>query len=242
MSSRFIRCLVGSNILLLGTTAVLLLSGFRTGTHPRFDQLDVERLNVIGKDGRPVLVLARSGLLPGPRADGKDYDAAIIDGRDLMSGMLFFNDAGDEVGSILWAGIDKRPGHSQVVHLSMDQWKQNQTVALQNVDNGTSRRAGLQINDQPVDVPIARMLDRLEAMRGASGERLDSMRAAHMALMRAGEGGRPRAFLGSRDREAIVELRDTGGRVRARLRVGTDDQPRLEFLDAAGKVTAAYPP
>ena len=28
------------------------------------------------------------------------------------------------------------------------------------------------------------------------------------------------------EREAIVELRDTGGRVRARLRVGTDDQPR----------------
>jgi|CXWL01.1.fsa_nt_gi hypothetical protein len=241
MSPRAIRLLVGSNIVLLGTTAVLVLSGFRNASHPRFDQIDVERLNVIGKDGKPVLVLARSGLVPGPRANGKDYDAAIIDGRELMSGMLFFNDVGDEVGSILWAGIDKQPGHSQVVHLSMDQWKQNQTVALQNVDNGTSRRAGLQINDQPVDVPVARMLDRLAAMRGATGARLDSMQAAHRALMRAGEGGRPRAFLGSRDREAMVELRDTAGRVRARLLVGIDDLPRLEFLDATGKVTAVYP-
>lgn len=241
MSTRFVRCLVGSNILLLGSIAVLLLGGFRGPAHPRFDQIDIERLNIVGKDGRPVLVLARSGLIPGPRADGKDYDAAIIDGRALMSGMLFFNDAGDEVGSILWAGIDKHPGHSQVVHLSMDQWKQNQTIALQNVDNGTSRRAGLQVNDQPVDVPVSRMLDRLAAMQGVTGARLDSMQAAHMALMRAGEGGRPRAFLGSRDREAMVELRDTAGRVRARLRVGTDDQPRLEFLDATGRVTAAYP-
>lgn len=240
MQPRAIRFLVASNVTLLGALAVLMLTGFRDG-RIRFTEIDVERINVLGKDGKPVLVIARAGMLPGPRADGKEYDAGIVDGRDLMSGMIFFNDGGDEVGGLTWAGMQKNPGHSQVVHLSMDQWKQNQTIALQNVDNGGKHRAGLQINDQPTDVPMSRIADRMAAMQGATGARLDSLQKVHMALMRGGEGATPRAFLGSRDREALVELRDTAGRIRARLRVGTDDQPRLEFLDAAGKVTAVYP-
>ncbi len=59
--------------------------------------------------------------------------------------------------------------------------------------------------------------------------------------MHGEEGGTPRAFLGSRDRDALLELRDTAGRVRAVLRVGADDVARLEFLDAAGAVIATYP-
>lgn len=241
MSVAVPKLLVAANLALLAALGAVSLSGFSTGSHPRFDEIDVERINVVGRDGRPVMVIARSGRLPGPRADGKDYDAGIIDGRELMSGMLFFNDVGDEVGGLIYAGIDRpEGGHSQVVHLSMDQWKQNQVVALQYNDNGRSRRAGLQVTDRPDAVPMARVLDRLEAIRDAEGSRRDSLVAAQRAAQ-AEEGGTPRAFLGSRDRDALLELRDTAGRVRAVLRVGADDVARLEFLDAAGAVVATYP-
>lgn len=241
MSATVPKLLVATNLALLAALGVVGLSAFSAHAHPRFDEIDVERINVVGRDGKPVMVIARSGMLPGPRADGKDYDAAIIDGRELMSGILFFNDAGDEVGGLIYAGINRPDGgHSQVVHLSMDQWKQNQVVALQYNDNGRNRRAGLQVTDRPDDVPMARILDRLEAIGSASGARRDSLVAVQRAAQ-AEEGGTPRAFLGSRDRDALLELRDTAGRVRAVLRVGADDVARLEFLDVNGTVVAHYP-
>jgi hypothetical protein len=50
-----------------------------------------------------------------------------------------------------------------------------------------------------------------------------------------------RIFLGSRDRDAHLLIRDTAGRPRIRLSVDREDVARLEFLDAAGNVTAAFP-
>ena len=38
-------------------------------------------------------------------------------------------------------------------HLSFDQWKQNQVVALQYSDDGRSRYAGLNVWDRPTDAP-----------------------------------------------------------------------------------------
>jgi hypothetical protein len=51
-----------------------------------------------------------------------------------------------------------------------------------------------------------------------------------------------RVFVGSQDKAAMVQLRDTHGRVRVRLAVDAQDTARLEFLDEAGKAVAQYPP
>jgi hypothetical protein len=45
-------------------------------------------------------------------------------------------------------------------HLSFDQWKQNQVVALQYIDNGKTQRAGLRIYDRPKNVPLDEIFDR----------------------------------------------------------------------------------
>ena len=39
--------------------------------------------------------------------NGKTYPREVIDGREYFSGMLFFNELGDEVGSIIYARINK---------------------------------------------------------------------------------------------------------------------------------------
>lgn len=235
------RVLVGLNATLLVAMAALLVSGFSGRSHARFAELDAERINIVADDGTPMVVIASRGHLPGPRADGKDYPPAIVEGRELLSGLLFFSEAGDEVGSLLFNAIERPDGHSAVGHLSLDQWKQNQVVALQYIDNGRTRRAGLQVIDRPTDLPMRQELDRLEAMLGATGAVRDSLRAAHQAAQRGGAGGIQRVFLGSQDRNAVVHLRDTKGRVRLRLQVDSLDVARLEVLDADGRVTATFP-
>jgi hypothetical protein len=55
-------------------------------------------------------------------------------------------------------------------------------------------------------------------------------------------GGATRLFVGkTRERAAVVELRDGAGHVCLRLSVTHDGTPRLEFLDADGVVTASLP-
>jgi hypothetical protein len=79
-----------------------------------------------------------------------------------------------------------------------------------------------------------------EAMQAATGARRDTLRARLDAARERAAGVR-RLFIGSQDRTAQVVLRDTRGRVRARLLVDGTDSARLEFLDESGRVTASFP-
>ena len=239
---RRLRVLAAVNVATLVALAVVTLSGFAARRDARFSELSAERVNVLGPDGRPVLVLAGPGRLPGPQMNGKSYPAALADGRDRLSGMIFFNEQGDEVGGLIFNGIPRDSGRwSAVGHLSLDQWKQNQVVALQYLDNGRSRRAGVRVWDRPTDASVDRQLDRLAAMQGATPAVVDSLRRASSEAAARGEIGVERLFVGSQDRTAQLLLRDTRGRVRVRLAIDSLDVARLEFLDEQGRAVATYP-
>lgn len=236
-----VRLLTVSSILSWVLIALFVLTGFSQQTRTRFTEIDAERLNIIGTNGKPVLVLANRRLIPGPSMNGKDYPRSLADGRDLLSGMIFFNEQGDEVGGLIYNGIKKDKGYSALGHLSFDQWKQNQVVALQYLDNGTSRRAGLRVWDRPTDVSFDTQLDRSLRLMQSEGKERDAIRTEMEAARARGEMGNERLFVGSQDQTAQIQLRDKQARVRVKLYVDAKDVARLEFLDETGKVMASYP-
>ncbi len=63
----------------------------------------MERINVLGVNGKLVLVISNKRLMPGPTLNGKSYAKDVVDGRVIMHGLLFFNELGDEVGSLIYA-------------------------------------------------------------------------------------------------------------------------------------------
>jgi hypothetical protein len=238
---RRMNVLVLSNVASWGLVAVFALTGFSFQTRTRFREIDAERLNILGTNGKPVLVLANRRLIPGPSMNGKDYPRSFADGRDLLSGMIFLNEQGDEVGGLIYNGITKESGYSALGHLSFDQWKQNQVVALQYLDSGTSRRAGLRVWDRPTDISLDKQFDRSLRMSQATGKERETIREEIDASRAKGEFGNERLFVGSQDQTAQIQLRDKQGRVRLRLYVDPNDVARLEFLDEAGKLVAGYP-
>jgi hypothetical protein len=238
---RKIHLLTLSNLASWGLVALFALTGFSYQKRTQFTEIDAERLNIIGTNGKPVLVLANRRLIPGPSMNGKDYPRSLADGRDLLSGMIFFNEQGDEVGGLIYNGIKKDSGYSALGHLSFDQWKQNQVVALQYLDNGTTRRAGLRVWDRPTDVSFDKQLDRSLRMSESSGTEREAIRKEIEAARTRGELGNERLFVGSQDQTAQIQLRDKQGRVRLRLYVDGKDVARLEFLDETGKVMSSYP-
>jgi hypothetical protein len=244
-----VRALLWSNIASWAALLILLFAAFRSGDPNsqskdllRVTEIDAERINIIGTNGRPVMAISNRAHIPGPTFEGKEYPQSFGDGRDQYSGIIFFNEEGDEVGGLIYNGFPQEDGYSAVGHFSFDQWKQNQVVALQYVDNGTSRRAGVRVWDRPTDYPFGDFLDLgLARMETESYAVRDSLRAEHQKLREAGALGVERLFLGSRDEEAQLEMRDAAGRVRLRLIVDAENDARLEFLDPEGRVTSTYP-
>lgn len=246
LRERAISILLLTNVIGLGALSAVLLTAFGPSRTTKFTEINVERINILGPSGKPVIVLSNRERMPGPSMDGKTYARSVSEGRELLSGMLFFNDRGDEVGGLLFNGFQKGAGatdYGALGHLSFDQWRQNQVIALQYNDHGTRRRAGLIVWDRPIDIPMAEELDRATKMQTATTEAERAVLRRQIAEARAkGAFGEQRVFVGSEDQTALVQLSDVKGRVRARMYVGVDNQPHLDFLREDGSVEATYPP
>ncbi len=239
MQRTVLFALVTSQLVTWIALGYLLLDRAAARDHLDTTRISAERIDIVGVNGAPVLALANQRHIPGPTFGGKEYPAAFGDGRNLLSGMIFFNEEGDEVGGLVFNGIPKEDGYWAGGHLSFDQWRQNQVVAIQYLDNGQTRRAGLRVWDRPSDLFFGDFLDlglrRMESEDEAERERL----RAEMATMRE-KIGVERLFVGSRDQVAQVEMRDEAGQPRLRLLVD-EAGPRLEFLDAAGAPVLTLP-
>lgn len=235
---RFLKAYAVVSTLAIG---VLLLGAFRPPATLRLDTLEVERIDVVNESGMPALVLAGQGRLPGPTFGGTEYPQELSGGRTVGSGMIFFNERGDEVGGLTYRGDFTEDGYRAYGGITFDQFRQDQVVSLRYGDDGRSRSAGVEVWDRSTEVAIEDLLPLLMERREATGARRDSIEARIRAA--AGDEGLSahRVFLGSRDRAALLLLRDREGRPRIRLQVDTLDVPRLEFLDAAGEVVHAIP-
>lgn len=244
-SPRFQQILIVSNLFLMGLVTLLGLTAFKWNSRVQdFNEINVERINVLGESGKPVLVISNKRLMPGPTINNKSYPREVIDGREYMSGLLFFNELGDEVGSIIYAGIKKDSvGYSAVGHLSFDQWHQNQVLALDYNDKSGNRYAGMRIWDRPTTSNYDTMLDLMTEMKTHQADpvKLDSIQKLWKTANQRGENGVERLFVGSKNEVAQILLKDKKGNVRARLYVNEEGEAKLEFLNRGGEKIASFP-
>ena len=226
----------------LSTVAILVLFFLvlRPEDRIQLETLDVARINILNESGNPALVIAAHGKLPGPWFEGTEYPQELSGGRTRASGMIFFNERGDEVGGLTYSGQRTEDGYRASGGVTFDQFQQDQVVSLQYQDNGINRAAGVHVWDRSTEISMAEILELVDARRTAEGPALDSIQAEIQALAQRGLGAH-RVFLGSEDRTALLLLRDREGRTRIRLLVDSLDVPRMEFLDQEGEVTWTTP-
>jgi hypothetical protein len=237
--SRKLRVLEAYAVVSSLALIVLLASAFAPDVR-HVEVLDVDRLNVLNADGSPALVLAGRGRLPGPTFERKEYPQQLSGGRVQASGMIFFNERGDEVGGLTYSGQLSGERWRASGGLMFDQFRQDQVVGIMYQDDGQTRSAGLNVWDRSAEVSIGRLLELVDAQARATGAARDSLQAQVDQLRRQSASAQ-RIFLGSRDRTASLLIRDTAGRPRIRLYVDAQDVARLEFLDESGNVLSAIP-
>jgi hypothetical protein len=211
--------------------AVTLLGGLVTKRQkPKFDQIDVQRINVWEPDGTLRMVISNKARFPGLIIRGNEYPHP-----RPQAGMLFFNDEGTENGGLIFGGHKDKDG--KVIDsggsLTFDQYEQDQIVQIEGSHDSNGHFAGLIVFDRP-DRPIEKDLQespRIESMSPAEREKLMAQRAksnyygaARIKVARTDDGA------------AGISLRDAQGRPRIVMQVSKEGLSSLKFLDADGKV------
>jgi uncharacterized protein with GYD domain len=218
--------------LLLGALA---LTGFgQANQKNRFTEIDVERINIVEKDGRLKMVIS----------NGERQHPGVIDGRTLSRtrppGMLFFNDKGDECGGLSFNGDQKDGDANAGALLAFDRFRQDQTVAIQYIEDKGQYSAGLRVWDRP-DSSLGEVVDKLQAIQKMP-DGPEKTQAAQKLRETSGAGVAQRVFVGkNREKAAVVALSDAQGRPRVQLMVDAQGNARLEFLDEKGAIISALP-
>lgn len=214
---------------------VLVVSGFQN-RKPKFEEIDVERVNIIEPDGKIRMTISNSQRVPDPVIGGKTLVGARHGAKS--AGIIFFNDEGDECGGLGYAGKDGQAGGQ----LMFDQYHQDQTVGISYSQSGERRSAGLHVWDRP-DTPANVLVERMQAIERMTdaAEKKAALDAIKAEAAR-GELGAQRVFVGKgRDGSAGMTIADRTGKTRVALTIDDKNAAHLQFLDESGKVVYSVP-
>jgi len=229
---RFLKIYAGVCTLALVAVAAAAFGQARA-PRQKFDEIDVQRINVVENDGRVRLVIANSARQAATVVDG----TVILPNRKRDAGLIFFNDEGDEDGGMTWSGRTENGVPRASGGLSFDQYKQDETVTLRYAQSGANREAGLTIADRP-DVSIA-------AAAKMNVAKTDEERAEiRRQLVASGAIGSHKRLFAGKDAAgtARLVLSDGTGAPRLVLTVDKSGAAKIEFLDKDGKATNTIAP
>lgn len=207
--------------------------------------LAVERLEIVEADGTPALVMANSQRPAAATIDGQVIMEGQDDERRGVPSIIFFDGKGDEVGGMLFGVRGTPDRYGAIRFLSLDAYKQDQTVVLSHVQDPGGSTSGLTISDRPSH-SLLDALAQLGLEPGASRERLsaaiDAIPEEDRAARRRELFGVTRAFFGTaRGKESKLELKDGEGRVRIVIQVPDSGAPSIEILNEEGRVVSRLP-
>ena len=227
-SPRFLVVYSGLLTIVLISVVVFGVAALRNKT---FGTITARRINIVEPDGTVRLTISNRADFPGAWNRGKEYPRP---DRREAAGMLFMSDEGTEQGGFIWGAGQLPDGSIQNhVHLSFDQYEENQIFAVDAGQEGKDKFSRITMIDQG-NYPIDEKRKANEAIEklppGGQDAEWDKFFATHRSDIKRIELGR------SPDGSAGLQLRDSNGQVRILVSVRPDGEPILQFMSADGKV------
>jgi len=220
-------------------------SAFKQFGNTKFSEIDVERINIIEKNGTVKMIITNVDRFP----NGKEMinNKPTNEDRKKRSGLLFFNEDGIECGGLIYDGKRSANGHSSGLSLTYDQYDGDQVMQLLTQDQGQGNKrfvsSGLMFNDRPSkesQQQTARIMKELDELGKKDPKAAEEKYKAYEAQGLV--GGAPRIMLGkSRSENNGLFLFDNKGMPRAMFYVDKDNQAKLDFYDDKGQTIASFP-
>ncbi|MDQ1097860.1 MULTISPECIES: hypothetical protein [Chryseobacterium] len=208
---------------------VFIFLAFRGSSEPHFKEIDVERINIVEKDGTLKMVISNK-----ERQHPGMVNHTMMKPREREAGMIFFNSKGDECGGLVYDGDEKGSGMAY----SIDQRNTDQIMQLQyseTVGKEKRRIYGLKLWDRPDDFTLEKLIKVDDSLKKLNDPVL--YKKAFAKLNEEGKLGSERFFAGkTADGDVGLFLRDNKGKVRLRIYVDKNDKTHLESLDENGNV------
>jgi hypothetical protein len=218
---------------------------FKKNGNQKFSEIDVERINIVEKDGTVKMVITNVNRFPAgnDKINGKPTN----EGRKKRSGMLFFNEDGIECGGFIYDGKKAKDGHSSGLSLTFDQYDGDQVMQLLTEDymEGNKRfvTGGVTFNDRPSKESQSRtgqIMKELNELGKKDPKAADEKYKVYEAQGLV--GGAPRVMLGkSRSENNGLFLFDNKGMPRAMFYVDKDNNAKLDFFDEKGNIIDSFP-
>lgn len=224
---------------------VTISSAFKKSGNQRFSEIDVERINIIEKDGTVKMIITNVDRFP--NGNTIINNRPTNETRKKRSGMLFFNEDGIECGGFIYDGEKKADGHSSGLSLTYDQYDGDQVMQLltQDYAKGEERfvASSLVFNDrakketQLKTMEIAKELEELKKTNPElAGQKYKQYVEQELI------GGTPRVMLGkTRSENNGLFLFDDKGAPRAMFYVDKENNAKLDFFNDKGEVIASFP-
>jgi hypothetical protein len=227
---RFLKIYATAITVLCG---IFLLTAFTVGKNKKFDEIDVERINIVEKDGKLKMVISNKERQHPGTMDGKYYKER--EGQ-RPAGMIFFSSKGDEIGGLIFDGDT---GKYQGGSLTFDKFRGDQTIQfMHDEDKDGNYFAGLKMNDQ--NMPLTDFISKMTEI-----EKLPTKEAKNAAVQELRNNGQlpaTRLKIGrGQDKSAFIDLKDEKGNTRIKISVEATGNPKLNFLDENGKVIYSLP-
>lgn len=198
----------------------------------KFDEIEARQVRIVDEDGTLRMVLA----VP-PLPDATYRGKPMVQQNRQEAGLIFYNDEGTECGGLTFHGksVDGKPDAGMI--LAFDQYESDQVLFLQYTQVDKKRGYGLSVWDRPM-TPINELVEKQKTVLD-----MPDGPDKQSEIQKLQEGHSQRLFVGRTDSgEVCLYLMDSKGRPRVRVAVDSEDVPKMEFMDADGKVTYSVPP
>ena len=212
-----------------------LLSSFKSNElSEKFDEITVERINIVEPDGTLKMVISNS-----KRQHPGMFDGEVLKKRTRPPGIFFFNEEQDEVGGIAYSG-NKNDGAGMV--LSFDQFKNDQVMQMQyqRGKNG-KQQYGINIWDRTENFTLPELVSVMDSLKNSD---VSSEKEAMNVLLNMNEGkplAAQRLFAGKNFNEQVgVFIKDEFGNDRINLFIDENNEPKFQILDKKGNVVKEF--
>ena len=199
----------------------------------KFDELVVKKITVIGEDNLPRMVLSNETRQHSGRMNGKDWAK-----RERPSGIIFFNNQGDECGGLVYKATEKDGKIVSGMSFTMDNYKDDQVIQILNDEyyaNGKSTiERGISINQFPEGTNIDernRKLDELQKIENEK-ERKEKIRELFK-----NEGSVNRLFMGrTKGNSSGLFLSGPDGKPKMMIYVDEKGNPKIQTFNEKGEI------
>jgi len=232
--SSYQRILVAYSGILTLAFAVFIFSGAKRDKTARFDEITVERINIVEADGTHRIVMSNAERFQLAPLKNKMYPHP-----NRNSGGIFFMDAeGTEIGGLIYHGKTDKDGKiSSGGQLSFDRYNDDQVTTIGVQENNGKTRSYVNFKQRTGDRKehIIQVVERIGALP----------KTEHKAAWDTWSKENPtatRVLLSmTQDESAFLSLKDPQGRERLKLNVDEEGNPSIVMFDKDGNEIERIP-